>query len=524
MRVARIIVPPVVSAALLVLCFPRYDMHYLAWVALVPFFYALRGASKFGRFAAGYLFGLVFLGGLLYWITEVRYPAVIGYAIGIPAFSFMFAFYGLFAGSCLNRRESYLAIALPAAAWVSLEYLFSLGPLAFPWWAVGYSQSLNLPAAQAAAWGGVYAVSFLVLLANTAVVVAAADWRRRQLGLVVAAVVVFGALMMGFVSLSSPAGGDQRVKLAVVQAGFTQEEKETPDVFATMYREHLEMTRRAVARHAPDMVVWSETVADYPWLAGEQTLPWTMFQLGDMGIHLVAGVYERRDGKDYNTVIAISPEDGVIGSYSKMHLVPFGEYVPLRELLSRSPAAKKWIDEAIYPIDTHPGEKMEVFETRRGKFSAVICFESTLQQISRDAVKKGAELLMVLTNDAWFGRSSAAHQHAAMAVFRGIENRRYIVQGANSGVSLIADPYGRRIAESGLMTKEIIHGDVFFRSGRSVYNKVGDMFSWLCLAFSVAGAALVYRGRGKRKPKPKPEAKKKKKSGKKKKKKKKKGR
>lgn len=498
--IARILLSAACAGALLVLAYPRFNLFWTAWFAPALLFYALRGGSKLKRFAAGWVFGLVFLGGLLFWINSVRYPAPIGYAVGIPLFAAMFGVYGIIAGAALDRREPFFAFLMPPALWTALEYLWSLGPLAFPWWAVGYSQSVNLPVAQAASWGSVFAVSFIVMLANTALFAAASGLRKRQAGVVAVAAFTAAVVISGIVMLASGGDAGKRVSLAIIQGGFTQSEKEDPQTFVKMYQKHLEMSREAARRHAPDMIVWSETLADRSWIAGDSTLPWMMLQLAEMETALVTGVYDYRDGKDYNTVLAISPEKGVLGEYDKMHLVPFGEYVPLRRQLSASPALKKWIDEAIYKIDTQPGRKLRVIPTEWGGLSVVVCFESILPGISRRMTNEGAGLLMVLTNDAWFGRSSAASQHAAMAVFRAIENRRFMVQGAASGVSLIVDPWGRKIAESKVMSREILHGDVAFREGRSVYGAAGDVFSWLCLAAAAGGAAVMLSQRPKKKP------------------------
>ncbi|MEW5944672.1 MAG: apolipoprotein N-acyltransferase [bacterium] len=484
----------VVSAALLLLSFPRFDMHYLAWVGFVPLYFALGGGSGRRRFLYGYLFGLVFLGLLMWWITVVRYPAPVGYAAGLLVIPVVFGAWGVAAGAFLRRDSRYPLFLMPGVLWVALEYLASLGPFALPWWSLGYSQSLNLPAAQAASAGGMYAVSFLVTAVNGVVyTLASGGWRRREASVIVVSVAVAAVFVWGLWVVSKPSGGGRRAGVAVVQGNFKQEEKEDPRIFATIYEEHMRLTADAVRRHDPDVVVWSETIAEYDWIAGETMLPYMLDSLEDMGIMLVAGVYDRRGEMNYNSVVVLSPVRGYLGKYDKMHLVPFGEYVPGRNRLGRFPRLREWVDKNIYLFDTSPGRNPVVFETEHGKLSTIICFESTLPQIARKMTALGAELLLVLTNDAWFEKSAAADQHAAMGVLRAIENRRFVVQGASTGISVIVDPVGRRIASSKLFRREIVYGNVRFRGGRSFYTRFGDVFSWAMLLVSVSAPLMLKR-------------------------------
>ena len=486
----------IISAGLLLLSFPRFDFHYLAWIALVPFFFAVSGTRGLKRFLCGYIFGMFFLGALLWWITVVRYPASLGYFVGALLFPLIFGVLGMALGSFLRRTAPFEFLVVPAALWVGMEYLFSLGPLGFPWWVLGYTQSWNPPVAQVASFGGVYAVSFLIVLVN-GIIYALCSGRGRRHQVVLGGVVVALGLVLlaGFWMMSGEVRGDARIKVAVVQGGFSQDEKEDPEKFTKIFSAHMEDTIKAVEKHAPDMVIWSETTALSEWLIGEVDLLIMLNLLRRLGIHLVAGAYHKEDSKEYNSVLVLSPEDGYQGRYDKMHLVPFGEYMPLRAQISRIPALAKWVNKNVYEGDTTPGKNYKVFETKWGRFSVVICFESVFAQISRKMVRRGAELLMVLTNDAWFKKTHAADQHAAMAVFRAIENRRYVIQGASSGISVIVDPYGRRIRTSGLFTREILNSDVYFRRGLTFYTRFGDVFSWLMLAISAVGIVIASRKR-----------------------------
>jgi apolipoprotein N-acyltransferase len=237
------------------------------------------------------------------------------------------------------------------------------------------------------------------------------------------------------------------------------------------------MSANAMARHKPQLLLWPESVLPQEWIWGPGAEPTTRALLSAFDATLITGVFIG----DYNSMIGIDPERGFLGRYDKMRLVPFGEYVPYRSAFSKIPALGRWLNEEIFPIDVKPGKKYHIFNTRHGRVGGMICFESMLPGIARGLTRHGAEFIVVATNDAWFKRSPAAAQHVALAKLRAIENRRWLAQTANSGLSVIIDPRGRITAQSALMAKSTVNSVIYRSRNLSFYTRFGDVFAIFCV-------------------------------------------
>ena len=483
---------PVISGALLVAGFPYYNIYVLPWVALAPLLWALRGRSTAARCLMGYVFGVTFFGLLFYWFTLCRWPASLGCLVFLLIFPAIFIPWAVLSGRAMDRGTA-PALLLPALGWAALEFAMSHSAFAFPWWSLAVSQSENIVVAQMASITGMYGISFLVVCGNVLVHELAAKRLRANVPLWGGLLALFaGCLIFGAVSLlKNPGPEGQAVRVALVQPSIAQEDKldaidqNILDELTNMYHTFWDMSAQAAqAKPKPDLLVWPESVLPHDWLWSDSSKQMTTQYLRLFDATLLTGVYIH----DYNSLIGVDPERGFLGRYDKMHLVPFGEYVPYRDALSKVPALGKWLNTAVFEEDVAPGKKLHLFETRGGKVGGVICFESMLPSIPRRLTKRGAEMLVVVTNDAWFLRSPAAAQHVGLARLRAIENRRWLAQAANSGLSVIIDSRGRIRATSSLFTKEVVHGKMHARSDISFYTKYGDVFGWLCV---VLGAALT---------------------------------
>jgi len=486
------------SGALLTLCFSPIDAHLLAWFALVPFMWAVCRTTPRGAMLCGYIFGVAYLSLLLWWISVVRYPAVIGYAAGSLILPVIFIPWAWFANRAMNRWPA-AAPWILSCLWVTLEWIMSQGTFAFPWWILGNTQARNLVTAQAASLGGVNLVSFEVMMVNFFLLAAAGGrWPREKIYWAPAGAFIIALQLYGIACLAPGPDTDRSVSLALLQPSYSQDEKEDPDAYKSIYPDHIKMTREAVREHHPDMVVWSESVTYLGNLADPEMLPYIKDMLNMLDTMLVAGVYEFEDEQQYNAVVVIDPEEGVVGKYRKMQLVPFGEMFPYRKQIeSISPAIGDWIRNEVYPFDIAAGKELEIFDTRHGKFSAMICFESVIPNIAREMTLMGAEYLFVVTNDAWFKKTPGVHQHASLGAYRAIETRRYVVQAANSGVSFIADPWGRMLVESEVFKKEILCGEIEPKRSISLYTRFGDWFCYLCMGvLAVFFASRLFRRRG----------------------------
>jgi len=394
-----------------------------------------------------------------------------------------------------------------AVFWIVCEWVRSWMITGFPWGSLGYTQWNFLPAAQLAWLGGVPLVGFVLALGNAAL---AEAWRlRRERRRLLRAtlpwgVVVLVALGVGAGLLwSDPPSSGESVRVAVVPGNVPQNMRWSRESLETVYEHYLDLLRRAVAEK-PELIVMPETSVMLPYLPPERQAQFGDF-LRKNGVPILFGMPKLsargtlREG--YNAAVLMGPEANVLDEYYKQHLVPFGEYIPLRQYLPR------WLTEGIIGIaDYNFGPSSHVMTLSRGvetplRIGTPICFESVFPKISREFVLGGANVLAILTNDGWYEGTSAIGQHYAIAVFRAIETRRAVIRAANRGISAFIEPTGRVQPQRVQATDSegIITGWVPLREDRTPFVRAGDWVSVL----SVLGT-LVYLVRGLRRRAPAP--------------------
>ena len=229
------------------------------------------------------------------------------------------------------------------------------------------------------------------------------------------------------------------------------------------------------------LVMWPESAT--PFMFEEHPAAEAMRLLArETGARLFVGSDQIERGakpRYYNSAFLIQPTGSVGGIYRKMHLVPFGEYVPLESILSFAGPLVEQVG------GFAPGETLTVFRVREGAFTTGICYEAVFPELSREAVQRGSQLLTSITNDAWFGRSSAPWQHLAMARMRSVETGRYLARAANTGVSAIVDPYGRVVQSTPLFEEAVSVGEVRFLDGTTLYVRIGDVVPWAGLVVAI---------------------------------------
>lgn len=491
-RLLPFLAPPI-SGALLVAGFPYYNVWLLPWVALVPMLYALRGRRPIARCLFGYFFGVCFFGILFYWITLVRYPATLGYLAFLFVFPAVFIPWGALTGWALDRGGA-AAMLIPALAWAALELLMSYGAFAFPWWSLAVSQTHNLSIVQIASVTGMYGVSFLVVMSNVFVYeVLTRRMARNRIVWICFALALLGAEIFGMKALmKKPVENAKTVRVALIQASFTQEEKLTAiqeninEDLDMMYDTYWNMSADAAKISRPDLIVWPESVLP-SFMILDRSLPETQRRVGGFGATLITGVYI----ESYNSVVGVSPRGQYLGRYDKTQLVPFGEYVPYRDVLGKIPGLGNWLNNKVFESDVERGKRHHLFDVNGNKAGVMICFESQVPHIARSMTRDGANMLLVVTNDAWFRESPSAAQHVALAALRAIENRRPLAQAANAGLSVVIDPYGRVTKASGLFTREYVTGAMQPSSEMTFYTKHGDVFGIACIAALALCVALA---------------------------------
>ena len=490
---ARTLTLSALSGGLLAAAFPGTgDQGWLAFGALVPLLVAIEGATWHRAAALGFVAGLVFWLATIPWVaqTMVRYggfPWPLATLILLALAGYL-ALYSAAFGALLSRcplHSGALYVIVAASVWVALEFLRTHLLTGFPWNLLGYSQHRNLPLIQVAAVTGVYGVSFVVLAVNAALARALLTWKHWKR--LLAPLGTAGLLGAGVVAYSwlapLPEAGNLSIPVALVQGNIEQDVKWDPAWQGRTLRVYRELTLEA-ARQRPQLIVWPE--ATVPFFLREDPRRASVESLArETGAYLLVGAPDEETGQPRNTAFLIDPDGQTLGRYDKRHLVPFGEYVPLGRLLFFvEPLAGGTIGEFA------SGREAAVFSTAMGRFGVVICYEAIFPNEVRDFFLNGADFLVNITNDAWFGRSAAPAQHLAMAAFRAVENRAYLIRAANTGISAVVAPDGRIVQASGLFTPAVLSATIAPRTEASLYTRYGDLFAWGTVGVAL-GAVLA---------------------------------
>jgi apolipoprotein N-acyltransferase len=487
------------SGALLAGSFPKIGTPALAWIALAPLVVSVVLAREGRRppaqvFALGWLSGVVYFGGTLYWVSGVMntyggLSLVVSLLIALLLASYLSLYLGLFALFVRTAviRFGVSGVWLSPCFWVATEWGRSTIAMSFPWALLGSSQATVIPVVQAASVVGVYGLSALVALVGSAAAVVALSRDRVQrraamsVGVLLVVVVAGGLVRVnrgGLVEDGTP------FRVGLVQASVSQEDKYDPDLRDAILGRYLDLSRHVIGR-AADLVIWPEAATPFYFdvqsnladpirrLATEAKTP---FLIGtDEVVRGTAGAPDRY----YNSAVLVGPDGKSRASYRKMQLVPFGEYVPFKRLLF-------FVDAIVEGIgDFSAGEEAVVFDADGRRFSVAICYESVYPWISRQFALGGSQLLVTITNDAWFGRSAAAYQHFDQGAIRAVEEGRFVVRAANTGISGAVDPYGRVLTRTDLFVPIAVTTDVRLLSVRTWYNQIGDLVVWLSLAVTV---------------------------------------
>ncbi len=488
MTTARRVLLAGLSGVLLVLAFPGSgDQSWLAFAALAPLLVATEGAPWRASALLGFLSGVVFWLGTIPWLaaTMVRYgdaPWLLALLVLLGLVGYLALYPAVFCAllSRVPRRRLGLHVIVAGSLWVALEFLRTYLLTGFPWNLLGYSQYRNLPLIQVAAITGVYGVSFVVVVVNVAaaqVMLRRARFRELIAPVAAAAAVVALAVVGGWLAPWRAAPGPM-APVALVQGSIEQGIKWNPDVQDATLETYRRLTLEA-ARERPLLIVWPETAV--PFFLSEDPRRREVEALARaVGAYLLVGAPDRSDGRPRNSAFLVGPEGKLLGRYDKRHLVPFGEYVPLQRLLFFvNPLAGGAIG------NFAAGGQATILPTSIGRVGVLICYEAIFPAQAREVFRAGADVLVNITNDAWFGRSAAPVQHLAMAVLRAVEGRAYLLRAANTGISALVAPDGRIVEASGLFTPQVLSGRIAPRSGMSPYTRYGDLFAWATVAVSL---------------------------------------
>ncbi|HEU4369180.1 MAG TPA: apolipoprotein N-acyltransferase [Methylomirabilota bacterium] len=484
------------SAGVLALAFPRTDWDSAAWIALVPLFIVALSTRPRLAFAWGWLFGLVFFLVLLRWLnftfrtfSAIPWPLTWGPTLLLATWCGLYiAVVSALIAWLARRRSPAWALATAPLLWVGAEWLRGHLLGGFPWGTLGYSQHLRLPVIQVAELGGVHAVSLVLVAVNAAVAGALVlTWRRAFAGLALGAALLAATLGFGAWRLGAPLSPPQ-ASVAIMQPSIEQPLKWDPDHVTVVLKIYQELTRQAGAER-PHLIVWPETAAPTPLRRDAGLLKSLTTTAADLGVPLLVGSIDVLDGapnRFANTAFLVG-ERGIVGRYDKIHLVPFGEYVPLSGVIG---FVRGWAE---FIADLEPGSRAVVFPGPPAPFGVVICYEGIFPDLFREFVNNGARMMVNMTNDGWFGRTSGPEQHLGMYPFRAVEHRIAVVRAANTGVSAFIAPTGQVVRRLGLFQRGVITEQVPLREGRTLFTRLGDWVAYASLALAAASVGVASR-------------------------------
>jgi len=512
---ARSLVLAGASGLFLPLSFPKSDLGLLAWIALVPLHWALDGKSKAQAFWIGWLSGTIAFTGMMAWVvttmnTYGKVPLVISYGLMLLLTIYLGLYVGLYSAGAVWFRTlipRYGLFAVPCL-WVTLELIRTYVLSGLPWGLLGYSQYRQIEVIQIADHMGVYGISFLIVLVN----VALAEFLSWLMPLVrgfrpaklpwelvaMAALLVTLSWEYGLATLSGAPTSDiprSSISVGVVQPNVDQAVK-----WDTAYREEtlarFDRLTEQLGR-ATDLVIWPEAATPFVF----EREPVYQLQLIALANRAQAPIlfgspalrfYPDRRPYLLNSAYLLSPDGQLLGRYDKHHLVPFGEYIPFKSSLLF------FLDKLVEGIgDFEAGTGPTVLTLtpkprpaaagtagttpRPINFGVAICYEVIFPNLVRQFAVNGAEFLVTVTNDAWFGTSSAASQHFSMVVFRAVENHLAFARSANTGISGFIDPFGRIVEATPIFTEQAVKATMQVWRPHTFYSRHGDVFAYGCV-------------------------------------------
>jgi apolipoprotein N-acyltransferase len=495
---------PVLTGLLLWLSFPGGgELWPLLFVALVPLLYAIAGVSVRTAFFAGISCGLVHFTLLLYWIVIVlgKYGGL-PWFISVPALlllalymSFYLGLFALLARYVLLSFPAAVALWLLPALWVGLDWFRGEFLTGFPWMDLGYALYKVPHLIQIADLTGHHGISFLIVFFNTCMVLLLTKKHTIPgylLLLVPAFCLFFGTGVYSRyryedVKQATTAADVSQITVGIVQGNIDQSVKWSPEHQQQTIDGYISQTRSLFDSGNPSLVVWPETALPfYPVSSGHMQSIKELAGTNDFALLTGAPWYEiiDRDTKNvkfFNSTLLLQPDGLYGGKYYKTHLVPFGEYIPLKKFL---PFLAPLV-EAVGDFSFGTIEQPLVWQ--EAKSGILICFESVFPELSRKWVLAGANVLVNLTNDAWYGRSSAPQHSLAMSVLRAVETRRSLIRSANTGISAFVTPLGTIPAQSGLFVPWAASTQVILCQELTIWARYGYLFAPICLIAGLFG-------------------------------------
>jgi len=485
----------------------------LPWLAIVPLLIVLCRSNLIISFLTAILFGGLFIHGVFHWVLNARGYGIFHHAILLTIYGSIYAFL-LFIFIYVVNKSSYRTSlwALPFA-WVTVEYIRAhLFFLALPMGLLGHTQYLSQSVVQIANIGGVYMISFLIVLVNAAIAGIILHcienkrkghtiyttyyliWSGLKYPLSIAAITTLTLTVVYGLWLGSKKIEGDTIKVALIQGNIEQSKKWNPKHADMIMKTYEDLTLQAASKNS-DIIIWPETAIPGDIMQNSNTLSAVKSLAQKTGSHFVIGSaqgvkFERENSinlKYKNSAYAFSPQSRELFDqrYDKIRLFPFGEYLPYADILPWHHLKVKSANEYI------SGKEYTIFRHPEFNFCTTICWENLFPDLCRKFVQKGAQVIINITNEARFGQSSAPHQLMSISVFRAVENGVYVVRCANTGISCIIDPRGKIVkkimddAGNDIFIRGILSGTIIPRQSNTFYSKYGDVFAWVCIFVTI---------------------------------------
>lgn len=488
------------SGLLMVGCFPLLNLGLLVWVATLPLLVALAGPQSLRRgFGLGYVAGALFLLGSCYWFVPVMEhygrlapPLAVGVWL---LFAIVFAaFFGVFGlvMSFVARRSVPRALALSPFLWVAIELARTYLITGVPWNLLGYGVAAD-GLRQLASVTAVYGLSFLAVATSALAAAAFFNLRRRRSWVSLASWFVLLAATNRLLAPPALAAGVASALLvqpnvpldeAALERWAPWRDRAPLDRLVAMSLAGLKpLAGGSDSGAAPPLVIWAESPAPF-YFDRDAVFRSALENLARQGRACVIANTVTFAGSDYtlprNSAVVLDPDGRLVAQYDKIHLVPFGEYVPWWAFPGKVGKITSEVGDYV------PGSKYQVAETPEGKIAVFICYEGIFPQLVRRLAAQGVGLLVNISNDAWYGDTPAAFQHLEMERWRAVENGRYLLRSTNDGITALIDPYGRIVAELPRHQAAALPAHFRYLARRTFYTAYGDVFAWLCVAVAAA--------------------------------------
>lgn len=491
------------SGLMLTGAFPNLDMSWLAWCALIPLFWAVSGIPAGTGFRLGFIAGLTHYLTLMYWLahTMTTYGGLL-WILAVPILFLLAAYLSLFPAAFVwfiaRYRPSPLAgLILIPSYWTGLEFIRSFLLSGLPWGFLGYSQFKNLPLIQMVDIFGVYGISFLIVSVNVGVSLGIyfffhGKWFDRPVSgksflastvlLIITITAVLGYGHMRIRTIDTVVDHSDTRTIAAIQGNIAQDIKWDSKFVLSTISKYIQLST-PFKNSQTDLVVWPESATPFYLNNDPYLTQMVMTGVKTTGTDFLIGSpsFIEHNGKFvyHNSAYLIDKTGRPIERYDKAHLVPFGEYVPFKKFLP-------FLGKIVAQVgDFVPGPMGKTVLWGDHRIGVLICYELIFPELARHQVQSGASFLVNLTNDAWYGRTSAPYQHFSMAVFRAVETRRALVRVANTGISGFIDPVGRIQKPTGLFEATAIRQSVPMISIETNYVRAGDLFAKTCLVILV---------------------------------------